>query len=259
MRKLFGPLSEEHLGSIGRERRAQRSAHAVPLPQLCLESDAERAALRRLKLSSWSKRLVLAYLYYIAQAVESRQPNGQERYKPSQLIRELRRRAKQVRGFVTRLEKRLPVPLPLLALPLPPVRELRLYAEKLEEHARAFAGPPEPPRYRPLSDMLRTLSVEEFAEMTRPHSLRHPPQKRKARPETELLRELIGLVQVKSGSPHWNDLAVLLRRPCNDKAVNKDRLRSLAKDARRKTTRARAHFPLTRSHFPKPRTPFTPV
>jgi hypothetical protein len=209
-----------------------------------LESDVERAALKRLGLSKSRERLVVDLLNRIARTVESGYPNGQKRRKPSQLFRDVKRRADLVKSFAVRLEK--PLPLPSLMLPLPPIRELRLYAERLEAYTQEFAGRGKgvgasSPKFGRLSDFVN-LSLEQFAEWCLPHSLVSPHPKRKARPETALLRKLIRLVHDETGSQRWNDLADLLRRPCNDVGVNKDRLRSLAKDAKRKTIRNRTHF-----------------
>jgi hypothetical protein len=217
-----------------------------------LESDVERAALKRLGLSSSRERLVLELLYRIARTVESGHPNGQKGRKLSQSLRDLKRRAKQVKAFAARLEK--PLPFSSLTLPLPPTPELRLYAEALEAHAQIFAGrgkgaDASSPKFGLLSDFVN-LSLEQFAERRRPRSLVSPAPKRKARPVTVLLLKLIRLVRAETGSQRLNDLAVLLRRPCNDVGVNKDRLRSLAKDAKRKTNRTRAHFPRIPSHLP---------
>jgi hypothetical protein len=225
-----------------------------------LESDEERAALKRLGLSKPRERLVVDLLNRIARTVESRYPNRQKGRKPSQVFRDLKRRAEQVKAFVVRLEK--PLPLPSLMLPQPPIRELRLYAERLEAYTQEFAGRGKgegasPPKFGQLSDFVN-LSFEQVAEWCRPHSLVNPRPKRRARPETASIRKLIRLVRAETGGQRWNDLAALLKRPCNDVGLNKDRLRSLEKDAKRKTIRNRTFRPYPPTS-PKPRTTLIPA
>jgi hypothetical protein len=253
--KLFRVQHSEHGHGLTPKPEIRR---AVPLPQFHLTSTKERAALRRLRLNWGDKseqarfrRFVLASLHFIEAAVEEGLSRNSGSYKPSQLIRVLKRRAEQVRRFAARLEKRLPVP--RLLLPPPPARALRLYAEGLEAYARSLAEPASGPRkVVPLSSLRGTPNATPVDLPVPSFSLAGLPQKRKARSETERIYDLMKFVREQTGRPHWNDLVILLERPCKDHGMSKDRLRSTWKYNRPKGPSRRHHVVPRRRPRPVP-------
>jgi len=119
----------------------------------------------------------------------------------SKTLRDLERRAESVRDFADRMEK--PIPIGSMSgigfiMPLPPVRELRRYADDLADCAkRQRSGARRLPRNRP-------------------------------RPETREIVRLAEFVKRTTGKHCWSSLAVLLRRPARVE-FNKASLRALVK------------------------------
>lgn len=254
-RSKEGSPNDPNQNSLGAKPAESGSARRVRLPRFGLQTEPERAALGKLRLS-WGGRseqtrfqgLVLAHLALIAKQRGAGPSKRSARNKPSELVRELRRRATQARRFAARLER--PFPAPLLGS-LPPVRELRLYSDALMVRAESLRAPT---KTVPLSSLLAPVYPPVYPRV------RGRPQKRSARPETEQIVDLMRFVREHSGHPHWNDLAVLLRRPCLDVGVSMDRLRALWKFWTRKRGLRHVSPSLRRAHFPKRRrTPFVPA
>lgn len=185
-----------------------------------LQTDEECSALSRLKVNWGGKqkmqkefqRLVLAHLSIIGRIVSSPRERQRFRQKRSECLRAMTRRAGSVRTFARTLKTglsgvdRMPGNLLPLALPIPPVRQLIEYAEHLESLARMNKRPTPPPR-------------------------------RKTRPETPDVLNLIALVRTHTGSAHFPELAILLARPLRERAETgliAGRLRSLEKDSHKK-------------------------
>ena len=247
------PLNLERLYGISRSEAAREGASSrVRLRQFRLETAEQRAALRRLKLAWGGKReqgdferLVLAHLALIARQAACARPTLPASQKPSEEVRWFARRAGQVRNFAKRLQK--PLGPPLLGLPRPPVCELLLYAGALEVRARE------------LGDQTRNRSAPAVppAVGTMPFVPGRPARKRKPRPETELILDLIRFVRENTGQPHRSALAVLLRGACDDWGWSKDRVRSLCKDHEPKRQLRGRHVSRhpRRMHAPRWRSP----
>lgn len=233
----------------------QSSGPRTRLPLFRLDTLAEKNALRTLR-SRWVnqrgfQRLVLAHLHLISQSISiasDKKLTQLKRAGPSQVSRDLERRASTVRSFAAKMEQ--PITEILRGSLIEPsrtalMREALKYAEALEDAAK----------------LLRSLTdTSTYSLAVTPFRIHNRPPRKKARPETRLVRELIDYVRRATGQSHWNALAVLLRRPCNDLGVNEDRLRSLWKDRpRKKVPRFVSPSRHRHAHFPKPETPFTPA
>jgi hypothetical protein len=172
-----------------------------------LETSAEKAALLRLcsglKNKREFQRLLLAHLAFIADTVSLPKGNRLQPHwaKPSNMLRDLERRAKSVRDFADRMETRIPGESASgigFIMPVPPVRELRRYADDLTDCAkRQRAGARRLPRNRPRPGTREIVHVAEFVKKT-------------------------------TGKHYWGSLAVLLRRPLGIE-VNKASVRALVK------------------------------
>jgi len=215
------------------EHKAVNSTRQAPLPQFRLETDSERGSLRRLKLN-WGGRkqqqafkvLVLAHLGLIETTVKlaGRAREAKVVPKCSEEVRTLTRRAVTVRKFVDWLNKPFASRWVLL-LHFPPTSELLAYAVALETAAAN----------------MRTVPKDEPSIAIRLGPIR---ARRRPRPETKDVLNVIRFVKQQTGAPHWNDLAVLLRRPLADTGVCGDRLRALERAYRPKPrTGHHAHFP----------------
>jgi hypothetical protein len=196
------------------ERKPVKSEREAPLPQFRLEADSERAALRQLKLSWGGKkeqqhfeRLVLAQLAQIADMVQlGRRPRLGTGQKRSEAIRTLTRRATKVRNFAESLRR--PLNLPFFSAACPPVTELLKYAEALESEAN---------RIKRLGD---GVAVSIIWRPSRP--------RRKPRPESRAVVDLIRFVRKHTHAAHWDHLAALLKRPLGG-GLTIDCLRALEK------------------------------
>jgi hypothetical protein len=206
-----------------------------------LKNKEEEAALRQMDSGLRGKRgfrrVVLAHLQLIADTVSlaAKEKDLKPREpKPSATRRALEHRVQSVKGFVHKMEKPLSTKADGLSLllPLPPIRELRQYADDLEDCGRRLKRDTRsyPPRNRP-------------------------------RPETREIVKLVKFVKGITGKSFLGSLAVLLRRPTRVE-YNKASLRQLVKFWLKKRASRRVHFPPKQEHhrhFPKPRTGFPPT
>jgi hypothetical protein len=167
------------------------------------------------KRGFWS--VVLAHLQLIAVTVSlaAKEKNLKQRHtKPSAAQRAFERLAQSVRGFARKMERPLSMKTGglVVLLPIPPIRELLQYADDLEASAKR-----------------------------RKRDTRAAPPRKRPRPETREIVELVEFVKAITGRRFWDPLAALLRRPTGV-AYNKASLKELVKFWQQKRT-IRQHFP----------------
>jgi len=210
---LFDEDSESPKGTVFPALAKRTRLRLFPLETL-VEQDALLRLSSGLKKKREFQRLVLAHLALIADTVLLQKGNGLQPRgaKLSKTLRDLERKAKRVRDFADSMEK--PIPTESLSsigfiMPLPPVRELRRYADDLADCTkRQRSGTRRLPRNRP-------------------------------RPETREIVHLAEFVKRITGKHYWSSLAVLLRRPARVE-VNKASLRALVKFYKAKASKSRS-------------------
>ena len=192
-----------------------RSAKRTRFRLFQLETVEERAALQGvcsgLRDKQEFRRLLRAHLALIADVVTV--PKAKKlppsSAKPSNILRNLERRAKSVRVFAERMGRPVRARSSFgitLILPIAPIRELHRYADELEDCAR-----------------------RQRSRGTKPP--RHEPRR-----ETRLIVNFADFVRRTTGSPYWRLLAVLLRRPTG-LALNEKSLEELVKYHKSKARR----------------------
>jgi hypothetical protein len=200
------------------ERRGSDAASRTRVRLFRLKNGGEQAALYKLCLGVRNKRgfqrLVLAYLQLIADTVSLADDKKLDRTRPN-VLKDLRRRVQSVRNFANRIESRPSAETSSdclgIILPMPPVRELRCYADDLEE----------------------------LANRQRPVSRKQPPRHR-PRPGTRLIVRLAEFVRRTKGSPCWVSLATLLFRSAGVR-YNEASLKELVKFHKAKARRSRIY------------------
>jgi len=200
----------------------QKSAKK-PLPRYRLKSKSEQSALRKLRpasgnasLRSSFQRLILSHLALIADTVSWASERPKVGPKLSEVVRDLRRRAKRVREFAE--YSKSPPRLHSAGFPFlidPPIEELLRYAASLEATADDLVKS---------SNNVRAIWPIAFRAR---YGMKGKPPRRKARRESRLIVDLLRFVKEITGEPHWEELALLLRGPCDDIGMNAARLRSL--------------------------------
>ena len=203
-----------------------------------LANETEEAALGRLCSGLRNKRgfrsVVLAHLQLIADTVSfaAKEKDIKPRHtKPSAMRRALERRAQRVRVFARKMEKPLSTKTGGLGLllPLPPIRELQLYADDLEACAKRLK-----------------------------RETRFGPPRNRPRPETPEIIKLVEFVKGITEKRFLEPLAVLLRRPTGV-TYNEASLKELVRFWQRKRASRRVHFPSIRglrTHSSNPRSGF---
>lgn len=211
------------------------------LRQLKLDTDIQRKALAAMKVSGHNQReferLVLAHLALIRDVVtqpapEKKRPriplipspSGQVRV-PQIIAREVRSASSFAFAMAEKLEKqsRILRDFGVLWQAEAPVRELRLYAEKL------------------------TLLADRFT--VKVYRLRHGEHA-----QTRHTVELISFVQGVTSKRHWDNLAILLGEACKEKGITGDRLRKMVEYHTKKRRRPHATLPIAaRRHLLLPK------
>jgi hypothetical protein len=221
---LYGKSITGLGGPLGR-LESETGAESPPPPKTRLRvyrlaTESERDALRRLKLARGDRSaaasfrgLILSHLHLIEFTVIRGRQKSPNSHKLSEVVRELRRRAARVRRFAVSMERPFKVP---LLWPSPPVGELLRYADGLTAHAESLAHPPDSP-YPPVSTIWIRAS----------HRAKGQPPRRTERPESRLIFDLLQVTRQRTGQSHLRELAILLRGPCQDVAINEKRLGAL--------------------------------
>jgi hypothetical protein len=209
---------------VGNESTSSSTGQGLETPKRTrlrlfrLNNSNEQAALNKLSLQVRSKRgfrrLVRAHLQLIADTVSHGVDKKQSPVTPSTVLRDLERRAQSVRNFAERIERplaQMPDGIGFIE-PLAPVRELYRYADYLDA----------------------------CADRRRSDLRKHPPPHR-PRPEKRLIVSLAEFVRRTTGSPHWNSLSLLLKRPTGDCGFNGSRLSELVRFHKAKARNSRRY------------------
>jgi hypothetical protein len=188
--------------------RPPASAHPVSkkrvkLSQYKPRNQRESTALKNLKTRSGHYKdhgalrgLVQCHLALIRDVYP--QP---KRLKAIRTVQELRRKANLCRNLASRIELPEPIGLELVSMTLnpgPAIREVLLYAQRLESEANTLAA------------------------RAKHRTLRHS-----AHIENRAILKVLGAVREITGEPHYEDMATLLRGACREHGITGRRLASL--------------------------------
>jgi hypothetical protein len=183
------------------------------LPLMRIKLEEERTELSKIKVTSGRRaeqkgfeRLVRFHLKLI-EDLTNFQPQIDSSPTARRIVEPLRRRARRADAFARAMDKH-PIcddsPIRIL-IPTPPIREIRLYAERI-----------------------RTLA-DSLAARSRHRKPRHTPRR-----ESKQILKLIEFVQCMTGRRHLRSLSVLLKSACNDTGITQSRLHSLVSYYRKK-------------------------
>jgi len=186
------------------------------LRPLALETEEQRTALSQLipkgkfnGLTEQFQNHVLRLLALVVDKMRVKRKIGVISQRSPETVRKFRDRAKRVRSFVRVLEPLLVDAIP--NLPVPPIDELRHYAQELDRRADSIQLGPD--------GLLPPLPGA-------PKSKKRPLRRTKAIGNL-LIVYLVELVLKVTGEDHYDELTILLRRATGDPSYNNHRLQSL--------------------------------